>query len=390
MGSARVCLRKGEPSLVKLCPRGLVVATATTVKLDPDAGHTYTLKRNGPHRISAMGYRHVNLAIGVTFFQPETICGEDGSPQRNPLIIRDSDEAVRRIVGRCIGIGRTATGNWLAFSSTLDYDLGAIMAQDVLKKWRTKGWQDKPAVEKSWGTVVSSENVPADDRKNPAKKCIPVPGGYVLVVELRDEVLDIIGEHANRVRFASRTFATILERNILKRFVGRELLGDDLCVRVVSWQQADRESIQEIVALVERAEDGVIDIEGKKVEVHTESEDVVVDDPEQENAALAGEAEEDAPRDDDPPSDAGVDPVAPTPTADPEVAKRRAKIRELCEKLPVDVAEDAIIAAGLEGMAEVGRCGDVGLLDSATKELNEAVMRKLHAEKASKKSASGN
>lgn len=225
--------------------------------------------------------------------------------------------------------------------------------------------------------------MPEDVRKDPAKKCIPLPGGYTLAVKLRDEVLDIIKEHATRARFASRIFGTILERNILKRFIGRELLGPDLCVKVISWQQADRESIQEIASIVQRAEEGVFDVDDEKGDekVEVQSESVLVDSPEAEGAALVGEHEEDAPRDDTPPADAGIAPIVSKPIVDPEVAKLRAKIRETYAKLPENIADDAIASTGLGGMEEVGRCGDLDLLGAAAKELGDAVLAKLQAER---------
>lgn len=382
LGQATICLAKGAASLVKMTSGGLVKAVVTNVRLDADE-HVYKLK--GKRRITAAGFNHANRFAGVTFFQPTTVQGEEGATHRNPHIEYDDAGAAKRVVIRCVGIGRNATGNWTAIDSTLIYDMEAVFAQDALSKWRSKGYGDRPATTKDWGTLYSRENVPEEVRKNALTKCLPIPGGYVLAVKLSGEVLDIVSEHANRVRFASRNAETVVKRNILKKFLGIDAVGEDLTISVTSWPQADRESIQEIGDVVERAETGQFVVDGETVQVEHCAD--VVDDIEDEDAALAGEHDEEAARDEPEATDEGVAPVTPKPAADPEVAKRRAKIRELYAKLPEDVAEDAIVSAGLEGMAEVARTGDASLLDAAIRALNEEVMRRIQAEKASKKTA---
>lgn len=367
LGQVTIRLAAGAMSLVKLTSTGLVRSIVTNVKLDRKE-HVYSLR--GRNCITAAGFNFVNRVLGVTFFQPEMVRGEDGASHGNPLVAYDDAGAATRVVIRCIGIWRNAVGNTVAIDSTLIYDMVAVFAQDALAKWHWKGNEHNAPVTKDWGELFSTENVPDDVRTDPHKKCIPTPGGYTLAVKLEGEVIDLVSEHATRVRFASRNADTVNKRNILKKFLGVDAVGEDRMICVTSWVQADKDDFQAIADMVERAESGVFVID--KEEVTVERQTQIVDDIEQESVALGDEHDEEAPRRDDAPADAGVAPVAAMPRTDPKVADRRAKIRTLRAKLPEEVADGAIVRAGLEGMEEVGHTGDLGLLDAAIKELSDA------------------
>lgn len=284
-------------ALVKMGGDGLVKWTATTVRLSEAAGHIYEMpagKGRKTTNITAAGYDHINRALGVSFFMPETLAGEDDAgKRRNPQVDRDAHGAIKRVVIRCIGFGRNAVGNWMAVDSTLYYDLEPCLAQDVLKKWR--GWDrsaNRPGAGADWGQMLSSENVPEAIRKDPAKKCVPIPGGYVLACKLQGEMLDVINEHAHRVRFATRNAETIVRRNVLKRFVGRQKLDASLTVNVVSWQQVDREHVAEIARLIDEVKGGSFKLDGEPVNLDQET--TTVQTPDDEAAALRGDPEDGA------------------------------------------------------------------------------------------------
>lgn len=354
--AAMVCLPSGHWTLVKQTNDGLVKCTRVTVQLSEAAGHTYSFKSNTA--ISARGYDEINRSMGVSFHQPEDMLGEDGKRTANPCVYRDEHGAVKRICIRCIGFGRNAMGNLIVMPSTLDYDLEPAFAQDALKKWRKNG-------PKKWGNLHPAESVP-DEACDSTHKCVHIPGGYVLSMDLANgDVLDIVEDHAHRVRFATRNAETIVKRNILKRFAGREKLDDSLCVDVVSWQTVDHAHLAEIAAKIKDAEGGKMTFRGERVEV-ADAEFATVN-PEADEAALVG-SEEDAPRepDDDPtpgvdvPKDPPAKPVGIPASENPAVL--RTAIRVHAKHLPADnPLEGFLVDAGIE---KLGDCEDVKKLQA--------------------------
>lgn len=372
-----------QPSLglCKMTSRGIVRAIRTTITLSPAAGHVYSFPGQG-NMIAAAGYDHINKAIGVSRFQPPDMVGDDGARHPNPWVVYDQFDSIKRVVVRMIGFGRNAIGNWLALDSTLHYDLIPCFAQDVLRKWKPKnGTQAK------WGTMYPAENVPSDVRTAVDKKCIALPGGYVLAVELTGDMLQIIAEHAHRCRFATRNAETIVWRNILKRFVGRQKLGDSFGVTVTAWQQPDREHVDQLVNLVESASGGSFQIDGDIVNVETDS--VTVADPESEAEALTGEEHEDAAREPFEPQRIGqnVSSVVqdatqappPPPVVSPGVRAARKAIVALVDELGEADALKALNGAGFADVREVMGALDERWLDQGVEALQQVKMERIAA-----------
>ncbi len=385
----------GQPTwgLVKATPRGIVRAIRAQIVMSEAAGHTYTFKGNT--LISADGYNHANKAMGISRFMPPDILGDDGHRHPNPWVMYDDFDTVKRIVVRMIGFGRNASGNWMAVDSTLHYDLGPCLAQDVLKKWRGDGGkQGKP---RDWGTMYPAENVPEDVRKAVDRKCMVIPGGWVLAVLVKGEVLDIISEHANRCRFATRNAVTIVWRNILKLWTGRSKLDKTRQISVVSWQQPDREHIDQIAELVSSASGGSFMVEGEQVTVETQTS--MVADPDTEAEGITGEVHEDATPDADPDKPyltnhtAGMGTDEPKPPAMPQVSRDVIEARQKITQQynAPDENRDAIMralnGAGFASIAEACSTTNLDWLREGIEALNRVKMERIAAKQREQSAA---
>ncbi len=362
--------------LVRATPQGYVKAIRSDLVLSRQAGHVYELR--GEVNLTATGYDYINQALGVTIFTPETTTGEDGQPHCNPYVIRDEHDVIQRIKIQAIGFGRNAVGNWTGIASTLYYDLEPCFAQDVLKKWRPKG-----GVTRDWGVLYSAENVPEEVRKDPHRKCIKIPGGYVLACDLRGDFLDVVSEHAHRVRFATRIAETIVKRRILTAFIGRRkpTLSQNgaLTVSVTSWQQADREHIEELVKQTQSVRGGQLIIGGEPVELQedtatvdhkTESEAIGEETTEGDGASFPAEA---APNPEQPPDDE-------SPAADLDALRARA--RELMEGLSSEELAEILTPVGFESREALAECTTPGFLENAIDALQGKQLEKLQKQKA--------
>lgn len=351
-GELRVMGESDSLTLVKFTKTGAIRALRTKIRLNPREKHVYEL--NGQVLVSAAGYNYLNQAVGVSRFIPPTTIGMDGETHRNPHIISDDNDDVQKVRIRCIGIGRNAVGNWVAIDNTLDYDLAPIISDDAWKKWRPHSKHK----EKDWGKLYDCmSKVPDDVRNDPFTRCLTVSGGYVLAMKLAGEVLDIARADSNRRRFASIKATTIVWRNILKTFMGISVLdpAKDGWVSVIAWPQVDRDAIHEIQEMVQRAEDGVVDIDGKPVLISKLS--TVVDSVDAERELLAGEADEDG--------DSSFDP----PPLD--FGELKSKIVSQYCKLVQDDAKQSLSSCGFSSLDDVNRCDDGAKLDRLMETLTE-------------------
>lgn len=294
-GTATLCIMPAagadsQPSvgLVKMTDQGLIKATQITVSLSREAKHVYDIPgKHGSTNISADGYYYIKNFIGLALYQPDTIAGEDGARHPNPHIERDSQGRTKRARVRTIGHGRNALGDWQAIDYTLDVDIEACLAQEAFKKWR--GWGNNPP--KDWGELMSMGNVPKDVLQDPKRLCIPIPPMSVLVCRYEGEVLDIIADHANFIRHVSARVITMAQRNVIKKWIGRHRLDPaNPTVTVVSWQQPDREHIEQVVRIMDDISGGRLRLGGQDVPLFTESD--TVDDPDQLREAIGADLED--------------------------------------------------------------------------------------------------
>lgn len=305
-------LDQQEASLVKMTSTGLVKAVKTYVRVNPSKGETYTLPKwtldeqsnqwvkEEQIILTAMGYHRLNQFAGVSLNGPDTLLDDDGNVKPNPYSHRVNGE-VQYVKVRRFGIGRNAIGNWIAMDLTVTYDLELYFAQDIWAKWRGKTNAAAPA---DWGKVYSTENIPSEILTDGSKKVVHCPGGVSLAVDLTSmQVLSLFNDRVKRQKFCERNAITICDRNILKKILGAQYVGEDLRVQVVSWQQADldREAIEEMLV---RLREGKLNIAGEIVDV--EAEHIDVSEKDEVDAALHGEVDEEMARDAD-----GADSSAP-------------------------------------------------------------------------------
>ncbi len=369
--------RKGEePSygLAKRTPGGEIRAVRTRVRLDKALGHVYDLGQyGGGLNISAVGYDRINQALGVSRFMPATLLGSDGEVHANPWELRDKQGNITRVTVKVAGFARNAVGNWALISSTLLYDLAPMLAQDALKKWRpkVKGAKfDAPRVPQSWGKMYEARKVPKLDGEHGATfHNIPIPGGTVLVVDLKEgAVLDLIDGHVHRVRFCVRNAETIAWRRVMKVFVGQAKMDpNDPCVAVTAWPQPDRDNVHDIQDLVEQADQGYATVDGEPIDVSGTT--ATVDDPEDSANELHGEAAED-----------GAEPTTqPDAKTAADLALHRAQIKAYANQLPGNVVDKLLGDVGLAGLAEADVTGEVDLLIAARAVLAAAIENRKRA-----------
>ena len=129
-------------------------------------------------------------------------------------------------------------------------------------------------------------------------------------------MLDIVNEHAHRVRFATRNAESIVWRNILKRYVARQKLDPKhLTVSVVSWQQPDREHIDQLTRLVDGVRGGSFVIDGDEpITMDVTTETATIADPDSERSALSG--------DEDSPQMIDAKPAEPAAVGGPEMVSQ--------------------------------------------------------------------
>lgn len=356
-------------ALVKMTSRGAVKSTMTRVPLRLDKEEVYTMSRYDRDSqewvkkpiITAAGYNRLNQFGGVSFATPESIIGEDGQKKGNPYFHRESGEVIYVKVRR-VGIGRNAVGNLVAIDLTVTYDLSMYFAQDVWAKWTGK---KSNASTQNWAELYAGGNIPEEVAGNPKQKLILCPGGVTLALNLQHkEVINLIGEHINRQKFAERNAITICERNILKKFFAAAMLDSSLKVPVVSWQQTDL-SMAEIVQVAESASEGQIDLQGESVEVVQEAE--TVSDPEEVSAALHGDADEEQARE----LDGEIDELMEREPAD-DLSGIRSEIRACYNHLPKETAEEALQRHGFGALAELVASDDREKLQGAANMLHQA------------------
>lgn len=360
--------------LVKMTDEGLIKATHVTVSLSREAKHVYDIPgKQASTNISADGYYYLKNFIGLSLYQPETIAGEDGMRHPNPHIERDSQGRTKRARVRTIGHGRNALGDWQAIDYTLDVDIEACLAQEAFKKWR--GWGNNPP--KDWGELMSMGNVPKDVLQDPKLLCIPIPPMSVLVCKYEGEVLDIIEGHTNFIRHVSARVITMAQRNVIKKWIGRHRLDpQNLTVSVVSWQQPDREHIEQVVKIMDDISGGRLRLAGQDVPLLVESD--TVDDPDQLREAIGGDLEDGEVPSEPPEIEEPVLPPPPPkalPTgsaaSDPAGASPifalQTKVRNLYGELGGDENEECVRCLGSVGFGSLGElgCGDTAWLQQA-------------------------
>lgn len=382
-------------SLVKHTSDGVVRSMLTRVPLNPAKGETYPMPYRTPEGqwktrqiVTAAGYDKLNQFAGMSFIQPATVMGDDGQQRPNPYMHREGGELLWVRV-RTIGVGRNAAGSLVVRDYTLNYDLSLYLAQDLYSKWSGR----KSDTPKQWGTLHASDAVP---KVQPGHKAMALPWGVTLVVDLgHKDVVGLIAEHINRMRFAERNALTICTRNILKKHLGAAILGDELTVPVVHWPQADRDW-RRVAEAAAQADAGEIQVEGEVIEVDRASE--TISDPDEIDATLAGEADEDEARTAGEGSDVASPSVdVPVSTAaapashsndDLDAQAIKAQLRDTWQRLDPESRDRAIKQAGLSEISELAACNEPGRLSEIQRAFEDVALR-LAEDKAAQAKATG-
>lgn len=324
-------------------------------------------KKRKRYSITALGYDRCNLVMGISFHTPQTILGEGGIILPNPSIIRDKiSGGIDTIRIHMIAAGRAHLGNWMVHDLTLSYDLRTYFGQDLWSKWSPK-WAKTM---QDWGKTFPTG---VDPKLEGNWHGYPMSTGVTLWVDLcNKDVLDVLGEHHSRQKFAERNARTIARRNLMKPFIARTKLDASLTVPVVGWMQVDF-NLEEFAKRARDAKDKPFTApDGERAEF-VESH-IVEHEQEEVDAALAGESEDET---------AQMEPVPPTTAVDPtpqtsnggEMNAIRARIRAAIKNISTETVDEILGAIGLEGMKEVGVCGTQSLLEKAASELEKESQR---------------
>lgn len=344
----------GKPTvtgLAKIGPDGRTLrAVQSRVRLDPNKKETFDLTtwardpqggRPIPIRttsVTAAGYDRLNTYTGIKLVYAPYCIDEHGARVGNPYSPCDARGNVRLVMVRRIGIGRNAVGELVFSERQIAFDLEAYLAQDVYSKWTGK---KSDAACKEWGTLVSYEEAQTVALEK-GKKAINIPGIGVLIVSLSHrEVVNCIGEHINRVKFAERIATTIADRNILKHFYGAAILGADMSVTVTAWVSSDAE-----INAMHRA---IINAEPLPQDPHPQSavvdpidyEEAVESFTDEQGHAFSGEGEI------SPPPEIAL--PSPTPKEPPK--KLHDRIREIGKKLGGKSYAGILASHGTSGLA---------------------------------------
>jgi hypothetical protein len=171
-------------------------------------------------------------------------------------------------------IGRADNGNLRAIDLTLSYDVASSLSSTLFGDWMES---KQPA----WGEVVG------DITGLTGKGKASIGGGNYFVYSLKEmSVLKRLREHAANAAMADRAAATIVERNLMRRYFGFTEADENAMVRFYSWPVADvdwdkievedgEEIVGEAVVELERAEEIAEDVQEQDAPLVRQIGDIV-------------------------------------------------------------------------------------------------------------------
>lgn len=208
--------------------------------------------------ISARGFEHIASIAGILFRKPDTVKDENGLSVDNP-IIRRRGNSVDWVRIREVVIGRGENGNLRAIDLTLSYDVGAALSSSLMDFWIEKGC---PA----WGSLVADEHA-EEEMKGKRMGRAGIGGGNSLLYSLTEPaIVRMLADHARNAVMADRAAATLVERNLMRRFLGFSEADDKGMVEFYSWPMKDIAWDE-----IRVAEDGVV-VEGQKLDAEKAEE----------------------------------------------------------------------------------------------------------------------
>lgn len=245
-------LKVNGSTVYRLTPESTVKSYTQTVQLFLSEGHYYPRQVvvDGQWKtkkvITADGFQHLNAFAGVSFIRPKTMCDEHGNEVDNPIINREHG-AISSVKIREIAVGRSGSGNRRAIDLTLSYNALDYLASDLFDTF-------VKCNEPDWGRLVNHAALESLLKENPSRGSVPIGGGNFLVYNMKAMLVrDILRSHASWASVADRTAATLVERNLLRRFFGFDCTDDDGFVEITTWVQSE-ESLDEIQHLPDTVE----------------------------------------------------------------------------------------------------------------------------------------
>ena len=210
------------------------------LQLSQSAGHYYHkdvdmgLEIVRKKVVSARGFELIGSICGVTFVKPPRVADENGVEVDNPIIKRSAG-TVTHVRIREILMGRAENGNIRAIDLSLSYDVAAGLATQMLDAWHDNGNQP-------WAYLSNEIHANKEMEKSPFMGAVGIGGNNYLMYDLRSGIVRrILREHATWAMLADRTAATIVERNLMRRYLGFSEAGEDGMVSFSSWPTVDVE-----------------------------------------------------------------------------------------------------------------------------------------------------
>lgn len=374
-------------TIAKIGPRGQLRQLVMHVPIVPARNEAHKIRLKNPETgawentwvLSVIGYDKCNAVRGVSFVAPETLLWDDGNVRPNPFHLRDQETHELQLVRvRRIGIARSATGAFVAEDLTVTFDLRDYFTQDLWAKWRGKS-NEQP---KTWGKLVPASRLP---ELKPMENAYRVPGDLALVVDITNlDFISVIGEHNNRRKFAERIALSICRRNILARFIAvRRLDPQAMSVRVSGWPMTDRD-VGELGRAAADANEGKMTYEGMEVQVNRAA--ATVSEPEDVDAAFAGDGDEEmqaatVPDDDAQPVGTATAPIAES-LGEELVEKYHVQARELCARIAdAAIIHEALVPQGFENLDGVLKETRPAMLEGVVPALQKAELAAIEAKK---------
>lgn len=229
------------PVDVRVGKNGAIQAVAFKVKLTKTEGDIYGIPyfdsdaKNWKKRymVSAQGYQRLNSFAGVHIITPRTLI-INGQEHNNPYIERDEDGVKQTVYVRKIGLGRGPGGNLIALDQTLSYSPGDYLKRDI------QNIKAKSVVR----NIVKNKNF----KEKEGFWYLKVFDNLYMEIDLNhEETMKCIKTYQERVNFAERLAATIVERNIMKKHpaIARQTVRPndkgEVVIPIVSWRESDME-----------------------------------------------------------------------------------------------------------------------------------------------------
>lgn len=287
---------------------------------DPNAGDDGAMVPCPPF-INARGWYKANTVANIQLVLAKSVL-VDGQERANPwYITNERTGSIERIYCRKIGIGRSATGNWIARDHTIVYLPHEYLLEDLHGK-------ERRAKEAIRGYALPA-NATAPEGKFYFPEVFSPDGTQsmgMLIDPANGEVRKTLKTLAQRKKKALQIAQTQCDRDLLKKMLGLSdppVMNGIGHITVTGWMEADAD-LQRIHQMVGEAGNGqlagamsqvgIVDVEVSTAEVGADDVDDEAERAEEDNEDTAAVVEDAAPEVNARPVPAAASP-APEPAA---------------------------------------------------------------------------